>query len=394
MALLLCLAAFEVCHARITSATVLGTLPLAVLPLLWRRRRPELSHITVAAGLLNFLFRPEMLFSAAIAGLMGLYTLARRRLWHPAVVAGAAVTGALLVNIGHIAMGVYELGGASPALGSDGTLDYFTESFVLSVAIVATVSVADAMRSREDSRREREAARRRFIDIERRQAVEAERAAIARELHDIVAHAVSVIAVQAESATYTTPGLTPQARDGFQQIAGSARATLTELRNLLNVLRKDADEKASLAPQPTLSSLDDLLETHRSAGGQVEFCVHGSRPALSSALELAVYRIVQEALTNARRHARGARVQVALGFAPNGVSLRIIDDGPGPPDDRDSEGHGLNGMRERAALLGGQVTYGRGSDGGFLIEADLPSQAPSREDTTVRRLKKRRIRAS
>jgi signal transduction histidine kinase len=379
-ALLAALAAVEVLQGRITSATVLATLPPVVVPLLWRRREPRTGLLVVPAALLNTLFRPEMLLTVAVAGVMGLYALARHRVLHPALLLGAGIAGSLLVNAGHVAMGVYDLGGKAPALGADGSLSYFTESFVLAVGVVATVGVADAFRSREESRLAREAAQRELIAMERRHAAAAERAAIARELHDIVAHSVSVIAVQAETATYTTPDLSPAARDGFQQIAGSARSALAELRCLLTVLRADdtgADaEAAPVAPQPTLDSLDELLAAHRSAGGEVELRTEGTRPAvLPPSLELTAYRIVQEALTNARRHARGAKVAVWLGYEPSVLRLSVTDDGPGPAPAAEpgAGGHGLSGMRERASLLGGRVSWGAaGPGGGFLIEAELP----------------------
>ncbi|KDN76933.1 hypothetical protein DF19_14455 [Streptomyces olindensis] len=377
--LLVVLAAAEVLHSRVTSTTVLATLPFVVPPLFWRRREPRVGLLVVPAALLNFLFRPELLMTVAVAGVMGLYSLARHRVLHPAVLSTAAITGALLVNAGHVAMGVYDLGGRAPAVGADGSLSYFTESFVLAVGVVATVGVADAFRSREESRQAREAAQRELIAMERRHAAAQERAAIARELHDIVAHSVSVIAVRAESATYTTPDLSPPARDGFQQIAASARSALTELRQLLSVLRADdTTEDAPVLPQPTLDSLDALLEAHRSGGGEVTLHTEGTRsPLLPPSLELTAYRIVQEALTNARRHARGAAVDIRLAFADDEVRLRITDDGPGPQGSpQDSGGHGLSGMRERANLVGGRLTCGpAGPGGGFLVEAELPVRA-------------------
>lgn len=380
-ALLVVLATAEALHARITSITVLATLPFVVLPLLWRHREPRIGLLVVPAALLNFLFRPELLMTAAVAGVLGLYTLARNRVLHPALLSAGAITGSLLVNAGHVAMGVYALGGRAPAVGADGSLSYFTESFVLAVGVVATVGVADATRSREESRQARAEARREMIAMERRHAAAQERAAIARELHDIVAHSVSVIAVQAESATYTTPDLSPPARDGFQQIASSARSALTELRQLLSVLRADdagAEEAAPVVPQPTLDSLETLLEAHRSGGGEGALHTTGTRPpALPPSLELTVYRIVQEALTNARRHAPGASVAIRLAYDEDEVRLRISDDGPGPRTPRlSSGGHGLSGMRERANLLGGRLTFGpAGPGGGFLIEAELPLRA-------------------
>ncbi|WP_190122579.1 sensor histidine kinase [Streptomyces inusitatus] len=368
---LLGLGVLEVSLGGISSVPVLITLGAAVLPLLWRRTHPGPAGIAVAAALLNFLFRPELLLTVSLAGIAGLYALARRRIAHPVVVAGGAIAGALLVHGGHLAMGVYgaEWAGAG--------LSYFAEPFVLSAVIVATVSAADAVRGRQDARREREAARLRFMELERRGAVAAERAAIARELHDIVAHSVSVIAVRAESATYTTPGLSPEARDGFQWIAATARSTMAELRGLLLVLREESAESGTTAgrraPQPGLDALGELLETHRSAGGRVELRTAGVRPPLSSTLELAVYRTVQEALTNARRHAPGCSVRVDIDYGEERVALRIADDGPGPPRRAERAGHGLIGMRERAALLGGRLRHGRDDGtGGFLIEAELP----------------------
>ncbi|MDF3144080.1 MULTISPECIES: sensor histidine kinase [unclassified Streptomyces] len=386
--LLALLAAAEVLNGRITSATVLATLPFVVLPLLWRRLEPRTGLLVVPAALLNFLFRPELLLAVAVAGVMGLYTLARHRVLHPALLITAGITGSVLVNVGHVVTGVYDLGGRAPAVGADGSMSYFTESFVLAVGVVATVGVADAFRSREETLQAREAAQRELIAMERRHAAAAERAAIARELHDVVAHAVSVIAVQAESATYTTPDLSPAAREGFQQIAGSARSAMAELRQLLSVLRANdpgGEESAPIAPQPTLDSLDALLDAHRSGGGEVELHTEGTRPAaLPPSVELTVYRIVQEALTNARRHAPGAKVRVRLEFSPSQVRLRVVDDGPGPdpepkPAEPGSGGHGLSGMRERASLLGGRLTCGAaGPGGGFLVDAELPARASAR----------------
>ncbi|WP_435843672.1 sensor histidine kinase [Streptomyces fradiae] len=245
--------------------------------------------------------------------------------------------------------------------------------------------MADAIRSREESGQARETAQRELIAMERRHAAAAERASIARELHDIVAHAVSVIAVQAESATYTTPNLSPEAREGFQQIAGSARSALSELRQLLTVLRTDGPsgkERAPVVPQPTMESLGILLATHRLSGGEVDLRTEGTRPvALPPSLELTVYRIVQEALTNARRHAPGARVLIRLDYSSKQLRVRIVDDGPGPrplpPPGK--QGYGLSGMQERASLLGGRLAYGAaGPEGGFLIQAELPVRADAR----------------
>ncbi|MFE7562828.1 sensor histidine kinase [Kitasatospora sp. NPDC057500] len=384
------IAAVEIAASGITSVTVLATAVCAVAPLPWRRACPRLALVPMAAFLLNFLFRPELLLSVAVAGLISLYAAARQRVLHPLLLTGAAVAGAVLVNWGHIRLGAYDLGGAEPILGSQGALSYFAESVLLSFAIVATVVLADAARGRELHRRDRRLAHEHLIRMERHQAAVAARTEIARELHDIVAHSVSVIAVQAESSTYSIPGLTPQAQEGFQEIARSARSALSELRGLVGILRRSdgTREPVGTAPQPTLDSLDSLLERHRAACGEVELHTSGHRPGLTAAFELHVYRIVQEALTNARRHAPGTGVRIELGYGADRVALRISNGAPGngrfasvPPSaavrpagsgPQHPRGHGLDGMRERAVLLGGSLTWTREPDGAFRIDAGFP----------------------
>ncbi|MYT34133.1 MULTISPECIES: histidine kinase [unclassified Streptomyces] len=344
-------------HSLVIAACVL--LSAAILP--WRRARPATAVLSASAVLVSFAAGSDLYIAAAISGLMACYTLGRHRVAHPALLVGGGSTLSLAVNVWHIAS-------RHPRPYS---VDLLAEWFVLTVAILAAVSMGDAVRAREETQRERAAAQARVLAMERRQAAEAERAAIARELHDVVAHSVSVIAVQAESATYTTPGLSPQARDGFQQIAASARASMAELRRLLGVLRTDGEDRTGTAPQPTLDGLGDLIAQHRSVGGEVELRISGDRVELPTSCELSAYRIVQEGLTNVRRHAPGAHAVVEIDYRPDRLAVRIADDGPGPPVVVHS-GHGLAGMQERAALLGGKLSAGRGRDGGFLVEAEIP----------------------
>ncbi|KIZ13865.1 sensor histidine kinase [Streptomyces natalensis] len=299
--------------------------------------------------------------AAAVSGFVGCYTLGRHRVLHPVALAGCASALSLLVNLWHISTG----GTHSPSPG------LLTEWFASTAAIVAAVSMGDAVHAREEKRREKAEAQARLIAMERRQATEAERSILARELHDVVAHSVTVIAVQAESAVYTTPDLSPQARERFQQIAASARSSTAELRRLLGVLRSSAQEKAGTAPQPTLEALDALITQHRSVGGEVELRLCGDRMALPTSWELSAYRIVQEGLTNVRRYAPGAHTVVEIGYLSDRLAVRIADDGPGPTGTAHT-GHGLAGMQERAALLGGKLTAGPGPDGGFLVEAEFP----------------------
>lgn len=202
-----------------------------------------------------------------------------------------------------------------------------------------------------------------------------ERARIARELHDIVAHHISMIAVQAETARMTTPGLPAAGARRFSAIGDTARAALTEMRRLLGVLREDAgDDSPALRPQPSLQQLNELLDEARDASGSAaRLILTGTPVPLDPGVELAAYRIVQEALTNARRHAPGAGVDVELRYHGRALTLRIRDDGPGPPAHTPHDGHGLAGMRERATAVGGQLHTGTAVGGGFLVEAQLPA---------------------
>jgi signal transduction histidine kinase len=204
-----------------------------------------------------------------------------------------------------------------------------------------------------------------------------ERARIARELHDIVAHHVSMIAVQAETARLTTPGLPDAGARQLLAIGDTARAALTEMRRLLVVLRDDAGvESADRQPQPSVSQLNHLVDQAREASAAgARLIVRGVPIPLDPTVELAAYRITQEALTNARRHAPGAAVDVELLYTERGLRLRIRDNGPGPSPTAPEGGHGTLGMRERTAAVGGQLRAGSAAGGGFLVEATLPRSA-------------------
>jgi signal transduction histidine kinase len=202
---------------------------------------------------------------------------------------------------------------------------------------------------------------------QRDQAVLEERARIARELHDVVAHSVSTIAIQADTARLATPGMPPEGAEKLEAIGRTARDAMTEMRRILGVLRSETGERE---PQPGLDELGDLLETARAAGTPVRLVIEGSVATLAPGVELTAYRLVQEALTNARRHAPGASVEVALHFGTDALRLRVRDDGPGPSGD--GTGLGLIGMHERVATVGGALVVGPADGGGFLVEARLP----------------------
>ena len=203
-----------------------------------------------------------------------------------------------------------------------------------------------------------------------------ERARIARELHDVVAHHISMIAIQAESARLTTPGMPATGAQRLLAIGDTARRALTEMRRLLGVLREDVpDDLLDLAPQPGLHQLTALIDQSREAAGSgTRLVLHGPPAVLDPGVELAAYRIVQEALTNSRRHAPGAAVDVDLYYSDDALRLRIRDNGPGPGGSR-ADGHGLLGMRERALAVGGELRTGPAPGGGFLVDALLPAKS-------------------
>jgi signal transduction histidine kinase len=201
-----------------------------------------------------------------------------------------------------------------------------------------------------------------------------ERARIARELHDVVAHHISVIAVQAETARLTTPGLPAAGAQRLSEIGDTARAGLTEMRRLLGVLREDAQVVLpDRHPQPGLAQLHRLIdEARESSGAGYRLIISGSPVTVDPGVGLAAFRIVQEALTNALRHAPGAAVDVEVRYGDGELRLRIRDNGPGPERTAPAGGHGLAGMRERAAAVGGELHTGAAAAGGFLVEARLP----------------------
>ena len=210
-------------------------------------------------------------------------------------------------------------------------------------------------------------------DARAREAVTVERARIARELHDVIAHNVSVMSVQATAAGRVLDGDQPIVRDALRTIQGTARATVDEMRRMLGILRA-ADDDSELAPQPRLDDLEALVEQARVAGVAVDLRVEGTLPALPAGLELSAYRIVQEALTNTIKHAGQARAAVTVRYASHAVEIEVLDDGPGDGQGAGT-GHGIVGLRERVALFGGELETGRREGGGWMLRARLPHAA-------------------
>ncbi|MEH1100136.1 sensor histidine kinase [Micromonospora sp. CPCC 205561] len=204
------------------------------------------------------------------------------------------------------------------------------------------------------------------------QAVADERRRIARELHDVVAHHVSVMGVLATGARRMLPRDPRVADEAIGTIEETSRATLRELRRLLDVLRTEAEPAAELAPQPGLAGIESLVEQVREAGLPVTLRIEGTPGALEEGVALTLYRITQEALTNALKHAGAATARVRLSFDGGGVGVEVVDTGRGPSAGGDRSGHGLVGMRERVALYGGVLRTGADPGGGFRVSARIP----------------------
>jgi signal transduction histidine kinase len=258
-------------------------------------------------------------------------------------------------------------------LGGEDTADI---ALLLTVVAVAALAIGDARGLRGEAIAERDASRRQVAESMREQAEMEERTRIARELHDVVAHHVSMIAVQAEAASLTTPDLTQEGRQRFGDIAKSARDALADMRRLLGVFREDAGGGGERRPQPGLDRLQELIDDARATGTPVRLTLRGPVVPLMPSVDLTAYRIVQEALTNARRHVPGASVEVDLRYEPHKLRLRVRDDGPGPAPGW-SDGNGLLGMRERARMVGGTIRTEPAERGGFVVEAELPTERVS-----------------
>ncbi|MFE4514639.1 sensor histidine kinase [Kitasatospora sp. NPDC056783] len=342
-----------------------GILHAALLLLALRRPLPAwwLSLAMLPVFSLHAPFGPYMGWAWAVhAGLLFLVAL---RNPPPVMVATVLLSAALLLGL-HVAGG-----GIGPW--------YFTAIVLALFALV--VAAATGVRGTREVRArlaEQEAA---LAQERAHRTVLEERARIARELHDVVAHHMSVISIQADAAPYRVADPPAELVAALADIRAGALEGLTELRRLLGVLRSEdrPGGGAPEAPQPTLERLDDLLAGVRAAGLDVTAVVSGARRPLPEGAELSAYRIVQEALSNTLRHAPGATARVELTYTPAALRLRIRN-GPGTaaPQPSPGAGHGLLGMRERAAMLGGELSAGATPDGGYLVTALLPvTDAPA-----------------
>jgi signal transduction histidine kinase len=332
-----------------------------VLPLLTHRRHPVLSAGVALTALVAYSLRHYGPYPGintfVLAFVIALH--AERRVALPVLMASlAALTVAVWVQ-------------------PDGVATTSTWVSTLLVVVIAGL-VGENLRHRR-ARWSALEERARFLETERedraRRAVTEERLRIARELHDVVAHSMSVIAVQSGVGHHVLDTQPEEARRALAAIETTSRAALTEMRRLLGVLRQEGEPHAALAPAPGLDDLPSLIEQVREAGLDVTLSMLGDVPEVSAPVDLTTYRIVQEALTNILKHG-GPRAQVRITYSDQEVYVEVLDDGRArtsrPAAARSDLGHGLIGMRERVAVFGGRLSAGARPGGGYRVAAHLP----------------------
>ena len=319
------------------------------LPLWLRRSRPVLVLVLIVlAEIAQFVLAPftdrsgPALIFAVYA--VSVYDRSPVRLW----VAGAAITF-IVVPVFLLFLGDFPGWRSFIPVGALSLVAWVIGDYVRSRRRFFTELVARHQQARE-------------------QAAEEERLRIARELHDVVAHNVSVMAIQAGAARVSGD---PD-KEALRSIESAARDTIAELNRLVGVLRKQPE--APLAPQPGLDQVEALLKVSRDSGLEATLSVSGEKRALPAALDLTAYRIVQEAITNTLKHANASRLEVRLSYLPDALEITIRDNGRGESEDavKASTGHGLIGMRERVALFGGDLEAGSTAVGGFTVRSKLP----------------------
>jgi signal transduction histidine kinase len=330
-------------------------------PVAWRRRSPLLVVSIVTAALFLYSVLGYVRSFAAFGFLLALYSVAAYEERHRSIPVGIAAGSVVLLILGF---------GPEPV-----EPDAVVATFLL---VVSTWFIGDSVRIRrgefvqlEDraTRLERER------EAHAREAVAAERRVIARELHDVVAHDVSVIVTQAAAAQRIADREPRAAIGALTAIEHAGREALLEMRRLMGFLRPDGPGPDALVPQPGLGDLQSLVAQVREAGLPVELRIEGQEGPIPPGLDLSAYRIVQEAVTNVMKHAGRAQVTIEVRYLPHELHLRIEDDGPGVATRRSlttHPGYGHLGMRERVALFGGSLTVGPRASGGYRVAATLP----------------------
>jgi signal transduction histidine kinase len=332
---------------------------LVVLPLLGHRRFPFAAPVALwlLAAAISFVDGRLIVFTTGVyvAGLVASYLLgnlpdsAQARIGLAVVLGGAAV---VVYNDPNHSPGVLIF---TPIL--------FAIAWLAGYGLRQRAEQAEAAEERAaNAERERESVA--------RIAVAEERARIARELHDVVAHAVSVMVLQVGAVRHDLPDMLEEDREALERVEQAGRTALSEMRRLLGAMRRDGDG-ADLAPQPGLDSLPALVEEVGRAGLPVRLEIDGDSFPLPRAIDLSAYRIVQEGLTNALKHARATHADVTIHYGHDELRIEIRDDGLGGSAS-DGLGHGLVGVRERAKIYGGEMTAGTAPEGGFVLSAQLP----------------------
>ena len=343
------------------------------VPLIWRRSQPLAAALVIGFARVTYDLIGLGYAPLPLGPAIAFYTVMDRS--RPRVRLGACVAVLLAIITSQLAPGhnePYDFAVAVlifAAAGMAGVLSRTRRAYVDEVE--ARAALAESDRDRESSR-----------------AAAGERARIARELHDVVAHHVSLMAVQAEAASTLLPGHPAEAKRSVEIIGDTARQALTELRRLLGVLRSPAEQPAT-EPSPTLGELGAVLEKVRSAGLPVDFRVEGTPCPLAPGIDVTAYRIVQEALTNTMRHAPCAQVVVTLSYEPGYITVCVADSGPASGGSAAADsgrawsggaawlgpgGFGLAGIAERVASCGGNLTTGPTPAGGFAVTARLPAR--------------------
>jgi signal transduction histidine kinase len=330
-----------------------------LLPLFARRRFPFAAPVTVGVAVAVASFVDGRLvpydFVIFLAGCAAvfLFGLLRER---SQAVAGLALAVGVVVAVGY----------NDPEASADG----FT-FVVIAFAVVWTIAFTLGRKFEEaDEAKERAARAERSREVEARLAVAEERARIARELHDVVGHSVSVMTVQAAAARRQLLPEQERPREALLVVEQTGREALAEMRRMVDVLRRP-EEAPALAPQPSLQHLNKLVEQAAEAGLRVELHVQGDPVQLPAGVDLTAYRFVQEGLTNAIKHARAQRADVLVRYENGHVELTVSDDGRGGGEGPKG-GHGLVGMRERISVYGGQLEAGPRPQGGFALRARIP----------------------
>lgn len=336
-----------------------GTLPLVV-----RRRYPVAVMLIIGYAAFAWDFLPGESTAAFLAMFVavfsaGLYTSSRRR----------SVAGIAAFIAG--AFGMWLVVASRPPGGLDVWL-LLMFAFIGAIWLAGDVMRTRTLQARQLQEHAAELERRRELEVER--AASEERMRIARELHDVVAHSMSVMVIQAAAALRVIDSQPEQAREAMRQVESTGRQAMAEMRRLLGVVR-DGSRAQPTAPQPSLARLQELVDEFRAAGLPVTTRIEGEPRPLAPGLDVSAYRVLQEALTNAMRHAQASSVSVLLRYAADEIEISVTDDGGGPGAAAASErmGHGLVGMRERVALFGGELQAGAGSQGGFTVRARLPT---------------------